>query len=240
MTLLSIAQAAADEVQIIRPGSIVGNVNDDARRFLRYANKVGTRLMKAYPWQALRKETTFTATGTETQSSVLASDFDRMVAETFWNRTGRVLVTGPVSPVRWNGLKAGDSGGTPRRFILRGNAILTAPAFAGGESCAFEYVSDLWVDTDGDGAGDASSWQADDDTALIDEELILYGIVYEWLASEELDSAALALKQYTDYFNLLVGNDQPSADILLSADIFGGGRHFSGEPQVGGGGSDLF
>ena len=86
MTLLTIVKAAADEIQMPRPATVVGNDTPDAQRFLRYANKVGSSVMKKYAWQALRNEHTFTATATEEQTGALPDDFDRFVPETFWNR----------------------------------------------------------------------------------------------------------------------------------------------------------
>lgn len=237
MSLLTICQGAADEIQEARPGSIVGNGDDSARRFLRYANKVGNRLMTQAAWQVLRKEVTFQAVSGEAQPGILPADFDRFVPETFWNRSDRFLLAGPISPAQWNGLKALDYvAPDSRKFIYRGNAIHVIPAFGGGEACAFEYVSRNWVDTNGDGEGDAASWQADNDMALLDEELLLYGVAFEWLASESLESAGPMFGQYVDRLNLLLGNDQPSADVLVTADIFApsSSRHFQGAPPSNG------
>lgn len=237
MSLLTICQGAADEIQEGRPGSIVGNGSESARRFLRYANKVGNRLMTQAAWQALRKEATFTAVSGEAQPGVLPADFDRFVPETFWNRSDRFLLAGPIPPAQWNGLKALTyAAQDARKFIYRGGAVHVIPAFGGGEACAFEYVSRNWVDTNGDGEGDAASWQADTDTALLDEELLVYGVAFEWLASEALESAAPMLGQYVERFNLLMGNDQPSADVLTAADLFAPSttRHFQGAPPSNG------
>lgn len=237
MSLLTICQDAADEIQQGRPGSIVGNGDPGSQRFLRYANKVGKRLMTQAAWQALRTEVTFTAVAGEAQPGILPSDFNRFVPETFWNRSDRVLLAGPISPAQWNGLKALTYGAVDApKFIYRGNAVSVIPAFGGGEACAFEYVSRNWVDTTGDGNGDAASWQADTNTTVLDDELMVYGIAFEWLASESLESAGPMLGQYVTHFNLLLGNDQPSADVLAAGDIFApsSARHFQGAPPTDG------
>lgn len=236
MTLLTITQDAADEIGITQPGSVVGNAAPEAQKLLRYANKVGNRLMKLVAWQVLRKEQTFTALGQETQTSILPSDFDRFVAETFWDRTNRYLVSGPVSAVEWQGLKATAYQDPRRKFIYRGSDVLVIPAFSGGESLAFEYVSNQWAQSSVGAA--KSSFTVDTDVPKLDSELITYGVIYEYLNGEGLPTQAAAVA-YEDRFNLMIGNDQPSAGILVAGDIFGGGRHFTGTPTVDGASSLL-
>lgn len=229
MSLLTIIQAAADEVQIIRPATVAGNTSDDARRFLRYANKVGTTLMKSVNWQALRNEQSFTALNQETQTSILPSDFDRFVPETFWDRTNQQLLVGPVTSVRWQGLKAEGYDGVSRRFIHRGNAISVIPIPAGGEAYAFEYISNQWCESSG-GAGQ-SAFSADTDVARIDEELITLGVIFEWLVSEG-QPWQTAKMMYEERLGLLTRQDQSGSGAVLVADIFGGGRTFSGTPST--------
>lgn len=230
MTLLSICTDTADEVGISRPATVIGSSSPDAQKLLRYANRVGNRLMKAVSWQALRKEQTFTSISGETQTGILPADFDRFIPETFWNRSTTVLVTGPIGPVEWQGIKAtGFSDSCKPKFAYRSGSVLILPSLSAGQSLAFEYVSKNWAQSSGSVAQE--KFQADTDTSLIDEELITYGTIYEYLDGEGLPSGK-ALVAYEDRFNVLLQNDQPNAEIMLSADIFGGGRHFSGAPPV--------
>jgi hypothetical protein len=231
MTLLTIVQDAADQVGVYQPTTVVGNTDPDAAKFLRLSQKVGRKLISAYDWQALRKEVTFTAAAAEEQSGVIPVDFDRFVPETFWDRSNVYLVSGPISAVEWQGLKANDISGNVRKFIYRGGSVFTVPAFAGTESCAFEYISTYWVDTDADGVGEAAAWAADTNTSLIDEELVTLGLVYEYLAGEGLP-AKDAGAAYLDRYKQITQNDQKRTMVLVAGDIFGGGRHFTGTPAV--------
>lgn len=232
MSLLTICQNAADEVQITRPASIIGNNSDDAKRLLRYANKIGTSVMKSFPWQDLRDEKTFTSVATETQTSILPSDFDRIVPETFWNRTDKVLISGPASPVQWQGLKATDYNDTARpKFAYRGGNILILPTMTAGKTLAFEWISENWAQSSG---GDGkSAFDTDTDTGVLSEELLTRGVIVEWLMAEGQPWEA-AFASFREYFNDLTDNEQADADILVAADIFGGGRHFTGAPPVNG------
>jgi len=232
MTLLSICQDAADEIGIIRPTSVASNADPDAQKIFRLANKVGTALMRKVAWQALRKEKTFTGLASETQTSILPSDFDRMVPETFWDRTNKNLISGPISAVQWQGLKANDYADDSRpKFARRGDNILIIPTLGGGESLAFEYVSNQWCESSG--AVAQSAFAADDDVAKLSEELITCGLVYAYLEAEGLPSGA-AYGAYEKHLNDELRNEMGSPGIMVAADIFGGGRHFTGAPPVDG------
>lgn len=234
MTLLSICQDAAREIGISKPGSIVGNTDPNAEKLLRYANKVGVRLMSVFPWQVLREEQTFTAIAGSEQTGILPSGFNRFVPETFWDRTNVQLVTGPITSVQWQGLKAGSYSGPEKKFIYRGGSVYALPAFSGGEALAFEYITENWCQSSG--GTPQAAFAADTDVGLISEELITLGVIYEFEDGEGLPSDGSA-RDYLQLFDTLSGNDQPSAGVLVAADIFGGGRHFAGAPPAGGTGS---
>lgn len=235
MTLLSIAQDAADEIGITRPGTVITSTQPEVQQLLRLANKVGDKMMKSFAWQVLRSEQTYTALNQEEQTSILPTGFDRFIPETFWDRTNAQLVTGPISSVEWGGLKAGGYTGS-RKYILRGGSVSVIPAPAGGEDYAFEYVSNQWAESSV-GAGQ-TSFAADTDVSRIDEELMTLGLIYEFLQRLGQPSGD-AGREYQSRFDMLTGNDQPSTPILTSGDIFGGGRRFSGAPTTQSAGSIL-
>lgn len=232
MAFLDIARAVADEVDLARPATVVGNAAPDAQKMLRYANKAGDRIMRTYPWQELRREQTFTALGQETQTGILPSDYDRLIPETFWDRTNKYLLAGPVEPARWQSLKVGGYDGPRRVFMMRGGSLVVIPAFDGGETLAFEYVSNQWCESSG-GTGQ-SSFQADTDVFRLDDDLLIAAMVYEWLESEGQPSRD-ALGQYQERINRLIENDRPSLDVLTAGDIFAASsRQWTGEPGANG------
>jgi len=228
MTLLTIAQAVSDEVNVTRPTSVADGGTEEALRILRYANKCGRKLMKAFPWQVLRNEQTFTAIAGSAQTGILPDGFDRFVPETFWDRTNKLLVTGPVSAVEWQSLQAGGHAGAPR-FVWRGDAVLVVPAMLGGETLAFEYITAKWAQSS---TGTAqTAFMADDDVTLISEELLTLGTIYEYLAGEDLPFQK-ARMDYMEFFDYATDNERAESGVLLAGDIFGGGRHFGGAPSV--------
>lgn len=236
MSLLTICQDAAVELQIDRPDAVAGQIGIDQRRLFRYANRVGIKLMRGYHWQILRREHTFTALAGSEQTGILPSDFDRLVPEAFFDRTNRHLVTGPISAVQWQGLKANGYVAPERKFTLRNDIVYAIPDFDGGESLAFEYITDEWCQSSG-GTGQ-TKFAADTDVARIDEELITLSVVYLYNWSQGLPFEG-NMAAANECLNDLVRNDEPSAGVLSVADIFGdsSSRHFTGEPAVSGAGT---
>lgn len=228
MTLLTICQNAADEIGLTPPASVIGNSEGEVMKLRRYANKVGTKIMKAYAWQALRKERVFTAIAGEEQTGILPADWDRIIPDTFWDRNLSYLVTGPVSPVEWQGLKALNSEISERKFALRGGSVLVYPAPAGGETFAFEYVSKYWAVNNG---VPQTRLTQDSNTAIVDEELITRGVIYEYLMNDGQPAGA-ALVEYQRYFDTLVENDRQSSGVLRAGDMFRSTRRFGGTPPV--------
>tara|TARA_Y100000310_G_scaffold67277_1_gene62566 strand:- start:8050 stop:8772 length:723 start_codon:yes stop_codon:yes gene_type:complete len=230
MTLLTIANNMADETKGARPATIASNTNPDAQHALRIINKVGNWMMKAHPWQILRTEKTFTTVATEEQTGALPSDFDRFVPETFWDRSSNNLLSGPIGPVEWQGLKVQSFASQNKKFTIRGGAILTQPVFAAGDTCAFEYIKKNWCDIAA-GSGEKAAFTIDSDVGLIDEELITLAAIYEYLDSEGLP-AARAARQLKLYVDKLAANERASGGVAVVADIFAlNTRHFEGSPK---------
>jgi hypothetical protein len=233
MSLLTIANEVADVTKGPRPVTIAGNTDPAAQNVLAIINRVGNRLMLAYAWNILRKEHTFTASGNETALTAanMPSDFDRFIPETFWDRDTNNLLSGPVSPVEWNGLKVQTFSSQNKKFIFRGGAVLTAPVFSSGVNLAFEYVSKNWCDVAA-GTTPKAAFTIDTDIGIINEGLIAYGAIFEWLAAEG-QPTQMAAALFKDRFDTLANNDAATADILVTADIFSqNSRHFEGAPKA--------
>jgi hypothetical protein len=228
---LKILQNVADEIGIAQPATGIGNANPEVLKMIRYADKVGNVLMKSFPWQILTKETTFTALGAEEQTGILPSDFDRICSETFWDRTEINLITGPITMSEWQGLKAVSYDNTEnRKYRLRGDSILIIPSQVAGNSLAFEYVSNKWVDIAATGTPKIA-FTLDTDIPIIDAELLTLGVIYEFLNGSGLPTGAAA-KAYLDYFKLLAKHDQPRSGVMAAGDIFNGtqSRGYTGTP----------
>lgn len=242
MSLLTIAGDVFDEVQVQRETTIVGNTRPGARRLLRYANSIGRQLIRDHNWQALRREQTFTAASGQLQASALPSDFLRFVPGTFYDRTNDGLLIGPIGPVEWQMLVTHEyqgAGHLERRFIYRNGEIRVIPGFDGGESCAFEYITDQWCeDTGGTGK---TAFTVDTDTARIDEELLTLAIASAWLQGEGMPAMHIE-DRFKSRMKSITHQDQATRRGLNVGDIFNPtlSRHFDGVPYASGGNGSIY
>lgn len=233
MSLLTIADNVAYETSGPNPATIVGNTNQDAQNYLRLVNKVGKNLQKSYNWDILTKEHTFTSVALEAQTTAtpIPTDFDRFIPETCWDRGTNNLISGPISAVEWQGLKVQTYSSQNKKFRYRGGIFLTSPALPAGNTIAYEYVKINWCDVAATGS-EKAAMTLDTDIGLIDEELITYGVIFEWLQAQGQNSV-LARQQYIDHFDLLIANERIKGTIPVIADIFGQNtRHFDGTPKA--------
>jgi len=178
MTLLTIIQDASAEIGLPRPTGVMAATDPTVRALLVAANEEGQALAKAHDWQALRAEQTFTSVATETQTSMIPAAFGHFIDGTFWNRTRRRPLRGPVSPQEWQRIKASTTSPVVDTFTYRNNNILISPVPSAGLTFAFEYVSENWCASSG-GTGQ-TAWAADTDVGVLPERLIRLGIVWRF------------------------------------------------------------
>ena len=233
MSLLTICQNAAVEINITKPDVVAGSPAQEVVRLMRYANKVGLRLSAAFAWQALRKEQIFTAIPGHEQPGALPLDFGFFIPETFWNLAARVQATGPISAAEWSGRIARDNGSSAYpKFSYRGNNVLVLPAAGAGDVFSFEYASNAWVVSD-DGATAKKAFSVDSDSSLIDEELIALGVAFEFLKQSGHPTAGDIFQDFQARFSFLTANENPGPSAAPVADIFGSGRHYAGTTPSG-------
>ena len=190
MSLLTCIQDASDRLGIVRPSSVIGSSDQQVRQLLSLAQQEGKELAKRHNWQSITKEKTITATATETQTGAIPSDFDRFLNGTFFNRTAKRYVEGPLSPEEWARYKASTTTVLFDAFRVRGDAILMAPTPTASDSYVYEYVSTWWVATAAASTTPAqASWLADTDVGILSEELMTLGVVWRFLKAKGLDYA---------------------------------------------------
>jgi hypothetical protein len=187
MSLLTICQDAANEIGVPSPSTVVGSTDTTNIQLLAAANREGKNLVAGYDWQTLIKEEAHTTLAAESQGdmSTIASDFLRFSNDTMWNRTTDRKYYGPLNNAQWQRLKASVSSGITNYFRIRGNALLFHPAPPAGESVFFEYIGKNWVITSGSSAN-ATSFAADANTTVLDEDLITLGVIWRFLKQKGL------------------------------------------------------
>jgi hypothetical protein len=185
MSFLTIVQNACDRLSIERPTAVFSSTDENIRTLFGLAQQEGRELARRATWTALQAEQTFTATATELQTGAIPSDFDYMIPSTMFDRTERERVFGPLTQAEWQNVKATLVVRVDPCFrIIAGNLYIN-PAPTAGHTFAFEYMSKNWCQSSG-GTGQ-TAWAADTDTAKIDEELHILGVVWRFKKSKGLE-----------------------------------------------------
>ena len=101
-TLLEIVTRACDELALPRPSAVAGAADNQTRQLLGLLNRGGKAMMREHAWRDLVTLGTIT-TVNGTEDYAYPADFDRLVAETEWDRTNDWRLVGPLWPQedRW-------------------------------------------------------------------------------------------------------------------------------------------
>lgn len=215
MSLKTIVQTAFSRMGLPKPDYVMVSADGGVHQMCALANQEGLELAQRHNWQALTKEHQITTTATETQAGAMPSDFSRFVNNTFFNRSRNYPVEGPVDPKDWQQYKADNFVGPYQLFRVRGDDMMLMPIPLANEDLAFEYVSKNWV------ADDKAEMNADDDTPLLDEELITLGCIWRYLSAKSLDHAQ-AFQDYEARVNNAIARDGGVRDLNFSGS---GSRH---------------
>lgn len=169
MTLLTIANNLAENVGLETTESVITSPKREWAEAIVMANAAGEELSRRVDFGALFRMTTLTGDGTDKEFD-LGTSFSRLIpgiAVTFG-----IKVVRPLSQPEWASLVAVQ--GTPRHFKLEGNKLRLWPYLATGESIVARYQSKNWCDNG------TALWNADDDAALIDEEILTKCLIVRW------------------------------------------------------------
>lgn len=124
--------------------------------------------------------------------AVMQGPIDR----TFWDRTRRWELVGPMSPQEYQWISSGISATGPRRrfrFMGRNQSVFRIwpppTALDAPSELVFEYQSSYWAQ---DTAGTPKAlFTADTDTCVFDDDLMIMGAKWLWMQAKGMDYAAL-------------------------------------------------
>lgn len=214
MSLLTIVSDACARMSLVQPVSVVGSSDRQVQQLLALTNQAGRELARAATWQALLEEQTFTTVAAEQQPDALPDDFDRFVPDSFFNRSTRRAVTGPITPDQWQAIKAYPYLSTV--YLLwrkRQGAFLMTPNPPAGQTIAYEYVSRNWAESTN--AVLQPAFAADTDTALLDESLITDSLVWRFLQAKGL-AYAETMATFERNLELASARDRGSRRLTLT------------------------
>ncbi len=189
LTCLEIIQEACLRIGILQPNAAVTSQDAQIKQLVAIANQEGIALAKRCDWQVLQAEATFTTLAAQLQGAVstLAPGLKYIVNDTIWNRTQRVPVKGSKSPQEWQEMVAMNLTSPYSQYRVKGDSLYFYPIPSAGHTCAFEYLSKNWITLSAGGTG--YRWANDLDVPLLDEDLLLAGIVWRWEKTKGLEYA---------------------------------------------------
>jgi hypothetical protein len=172
MTLLTIVQNSCDIIGLTRPTVVIASQDQNVRTLLALAQVEGRELLDRYSWPATQIEKTHTSLAAELQGvmTALAPGFSYITSGTFWDRTLTQPVTGPLSPIEWQALKARTATGPYSSYRLFGGNLYAYPAPSAGNTWVFEYQSTYFCQSSA--GANQSAWAVDTDVGVLDENLM--------------------------------------------------------------------
>lgn len=147
MTILAIAQACANRLQLTSPTTFIGSTDNNMIMLKSMIEVAINEIKDDFPWPELVREYTFTL-ATSTDSYAFPGDYDRRMNLSLWNRSQKWPLMGPIDAVEWQLYKSGLITTFPRqRFRVKGSGTSqffidpTPSSSENGQTCVYEYVS---------------------------------------------------------------------------------------------------
>lgn len=191
MSLLTTIQYVCGRTGVTVPSSVLGTTDTQVLQLLRLLEEEGDDLRKRGPWQGIIKEATWTTTAAEDQgavTTVAASGFEYIKKDTFWDRTTKLPIVGPLSDEEWQARQALAITGPRYSWRIRGGKMLINPVPEAAHTFAFEYASKYWI-LGVDGTTYKQYFTLDTDTILLPEDLVLMGVRWRWKKEKGFDYA---------------------------------------------------
>lgn len=218
MSCLSIIQDVCQRLNLPSPTTAAQSADPQIQQIVALALKEAEWQLGQYDPQVCTLEGTFTTVAAETQVANIATTFPGLKAiinDTLWNRDLRRPVFGPMTPQRWEQLKAMVMQGPWNQYQIRGNAILFIPVPTAGQSIWFQYKSTNWCQS---ASGTPQSrFMADTDVLLLDENVFKLGIEWRWKKAKGLDYAQ-DFADYEDAFAIVKARDG-TKDVINMGDV---------------------
>ena len=221
MTVKTICQNALKEISGFQvPSTIIDNNDETAVTALAVLRREGMRVRK-FDWVELIVEATITTVASQANYSK-PTDFRKFANVTQWDRTNNFRMRGPTSPGEWQWLKGsvtGESATIERWFRIRGTEILVHPTpGTSGDTLAYEYYSQNWV-TKASDSTKTDAPTADNDTVLLDEELLTLGVKWRFLKAKGIPWEA-EYREYEDMLQTLLGENGVAGIVRLDQQSF--------------------
>lgn len=201
MTVLSVIQDHCRIHALAVPTVVIGNTTTTVQQLYGILSELLTEVVTESNFNVTTQEAVFNYTAAEDQgllTTLAPNGFQHMLPETFFDRTLRRAVYGPLSETEWQAIKAIPNPGPFYKFRIRQGRLLINPVPAAPLSqVAFEYASS-WPVKSAAGVLQAAI-VADTDVFIFPENIIRKGLAFKWKLIKGLPYQS----DETSYYNLL-------------------------------------
>lgn len=213
MSLLTVIQDHCRIHALNVPTAVIGGTDTTVQQLLGICQELVDDITDESKFQGITREGTFTMAASESQGKIQdlagVEGFMWAYTETFFDRTLRRPLYGPLTEIEWQQVKAIPNPGPFYKFRLRGDKILINPVPATPFSeVYFEYASS-WAILAVDGTTYKPRFTADDDSFVLPEKILRKGVAYRWKQIKGLPYQADEEKYYSLLNNYIVRNKVP-------------------------------
>lgn len=190
MTVLDLLQRFCSRTGIPVPSSAFGNPDPQVVQLLGLMDEILEDLTNRTRWSASTQEAVFVTTAGEDQgpmTTLAPFGFKWIIKDSFFNRSLRRTMFGPVSATQWQALKALPNPGPYYKYRIVRNRMLINPPAVVGQTLAFEYASSYLI-MDKNGVT-PKAFPTDDLDTFLDETIVLAGLRWKWKYEKGLDYA---------------------------------------------------
>lgn len=188
-TLLAVVQEFCSLRALPSPTTVMGSVDDQVLQLKSLLQQGLKEMADRGAWEELTNEATWTTVASETQgaiTTVAPNGFLYFLPDTFWDRTNKIPLTGPLTPQQWQQLKAMIVTGPRYSFRVRGGNFIVQPAPTAGYTWAFEYISRNFLLN---GVTYKNAFTDDADTILLPEQIVQADLLWRWKKEKGLSYA---------------------------------------------------
>jgi len=146
----------------------------------------------------------------------LPAGFDRQVSRSQWDRSDHRAMFGQKSAQQWQWLKGGIVTSAPfYKYRLVGQRLQITPVPASRLILANDYISNRWISTTTAATPTLTSFAADTDLAVFNDDVMVNGIKMHFQKQNGLEYAG-TLAEFNRSLSYSKGQDTPAENLSLA------------------------
>lgn len=169
MSLLTICEKLAENVGLEVSDQIISSTKREWAEAVTMSNSVGAELARRVDFGILHRSTALVGNGSD-QTYDIGAEFSRIIPGIGVTYNGSTVR--PLTQAEWASLV--PVLGVPRYFLLEGRNLQLWPFLGSGLNASVRWQSKYWC------SNGSAEWVADTDTSLIDEDLMVKGLIVRW------------------------------------------------------------